>query len=248
MHETVLFTDIAFALDVPRLAQIVHLPADRSESRQDWDDLEALAARAQATGRPKAVYRPGLVTARRADAVEVDRRIELKSQTLSMMLGDQERLWFYCATCGTEILALAGQLDILQQYWLEEIKMLMLRAALDHLARAIRQASGVSRLSSMGPGSGDAGVWDISELAKVFQALGRGFAAEAGVTLTDSMLMLPNKSAAGVHFPLAKKFASCQLCHRENCPNRRARFDHELWDATMVGHRPDASHPGCAQP
>lgn len=231
MPASSLLLDIPFTLDVPSLAKAVHLPDDPADKAA----LEALAAQAQEIGRPKAIYRLGRITARRADAVVVDGDIELRSKVLASVLSDEERLWFYCATCGTEVQALAEGLDIFQQYWLEEIKMVMLRAALTHLAATIRQEHGVSRLSGMGPGSGDVGVWDIAELAKIFQALGSEATAAAGVVLTESMLMLPNKSAAGVHFPLNRKFTACQLCHRPNCPSRRAPCDYNLWDAAMTG-------------
>ena len=247
MSASLLLTDISFTIDVPLLAKAVHLPTDPAENRSDWADLEALAARALAVGRPKAMYRPGRITARRADAIVVDDGIELCSHTLASVVGDEERLWFFCATCGTEVLALAEGLDIFQQYWLEEIKMVMLRAANAHLAMTIRKAHDLSRLSGMGPGSGDAGVWDISELAKVFQALGRETTDAAGVILTESMLMLPNKTSAGVHFPLNRKFATCQLCHRDKCPNRRAQFDHDLWSATMTDRKTGENRSDCGQ-
>ncbi|HOG50721.1 MAG TPA: hypothetical protein PKY10_09035 [Lentisphaeria bacterium] len=231
MPASSLLFDIPFTLDVVLLAKAVHLPDDPVDKAA----FEALAARAQEIGRPKAIYRPGRITTRRPDAIVVDSGIELCSQALASVLSDEERLCFYCATCGTEVLALAEGLDIFQQYWLEEIKMVMLRAATAHLAATIRQEHGLSRLSGMGPGSGDVGVWDIAELAKIFQALGSEATTAAGVVLTESMLMLPNKTAAGVHFPLNRKFTACQLCHRSKCPNRRAPCDHGLWDAAMTG-------------
>ena len=247
MPSTSHLVDIPFTLDTASLAKAVHLPDDQA----DREALEALAARAQEIGRPKAIYRPGRIAARRVDAIVVDNGIELCSQALASVLSDQEQLWFYCATCGTEVQALAEGLDIFQQYWLEEIKMVMLRAALTHLAATIRQEHGLSRLSGMGPGSGDAGVWDIAELAKIFQALGREATTAAGVVLTESMLMLPNKTAAGVHFPLNRNFTACQLCHRRNCPNRRAPCDHGLWDAAMTGCDADGgqeSQPASSAP
>ncbi len=42
--------------------------------------------------------------------------------------------------------------------------------------------------------------------------------------------MVPTKSVSGILFPAEESFASCQLCPRENCPNRRAPYDPELFD------------------
>ncbi|MFW5768460.1 MAG: vitamin B12 dependent methionine synthase, partial [Spirochaetota bacterium] len=51
-----------------------------------------------------------------------------------------------------------------------------------------------------------------------------------GVTLTDSFLMMPNKTVSGIRFPNEVGFESCELCHREDCPGRRADFNQELWE------------------
>ena len=49
-----------------------------------------------------------------------------------------------------------------------------------------------------------------------------------GVRLTDSFLMVPNKSVSGIFFPAEVTFTSCQLCQRGVCPGRRAPFDPKL--------------------
>jgi hypothetical protein len=53
--------------------------------------------------------------------------------------------------------------------------------------------------------------------------------AAVGVRLTESFLMLPNKTVSGLVFPTTTSFASCQLCPRAVCPNRRAPYDAELF-------------------
>ena len=80
----------------------------------------------------------------------------------------------------------------------------------------------------MRPGSGDATVWPIEQQKMLFDLLGdvRGC---IGVRLTDSFLMMPNKTVSGIRVPTEKDFRSCQVCHRENCPSRSAGFDRELW-------------------
>jgi len=49
-----------------------------------------------------------------------------------------------------------------------------------------------------------------------------------GVTLTESMLMIPRKSISGIFFPTERMFFSCQLCPRENCPARESSYDETL--------------------
>jgi len=45
------------------------------------------------------------------------------------------------------------------------------------------------------------------------------------VRLTESLLMIPRKSASGIYFPTEVSFSSCQLCPRERCDNRKAGYD-----------------------
>ena len=79
-------------------------------------------------------------------------------------------------------------------------------------------------------GSGDADVWPLGEQTKLFGQLLEGRVTESiDVKLTDSLLMLPYKSSSGVLFAAEHDFETCRLCHRKNCPNRRAAFDEELW-------------------
>ena len=81
----------------------------------------------------------------------------------------------------------------------------------------------------MNPGSGDVDIWPIEQQRELFSLFG-DVKALIGVTLTDSFLMIPNKTVSGVFYPTEVDFVTCQLCHRERCPNRRAPFDAHLWD------------------
>jgi hypothetical protein len=40
--------------------------------------------------------------------------------------------------------------------------------------------------------------------------------------------MLPTKSVSGIFFPTETSYENCQLCPRENCPNRRAEYNKAL--------------------
>jgi hypothetical protein len=58
------------------------------------------------------------------------------------------------------------------------------------------------------------------------------------VELTDSFLMIPNKTVSGIYFPTERDFRTCQVCHREKCPNRRAPFDQTLWESIQHQENP----------
>ena len=66
-------------------------------------------------------------------------------------------------------------------------------------------------------------VWPIEQMQGLFRLLGG--ADQIGVTITESSLMIPNKSISGILFASATSdYESCAYCERENCPNRRVPF------------------------
>ncbi len=77
----------------------------------------------------------------------------------------------------------------------------------------------------MSPGS--LNDWGIEEQSPLFSILGDVETA-IGVRLNESFVMVPNKSLSGIYFPTEIQFYSCQLCHRENCPTRKAPYDEKL--------------------
>lgn len=79
----------------------------------------------------------------------------------------------------------------------------------------------------MSPGSGGEGVWSIREQEKLF-SLFQGEEELIGVELTDKSLMTPNKSVSGIIYEIEVDFKSCQLCQRDNCPSRQAKYDPDL--------------------
>jgi len=88
----------------------------------------------------------------------------------------------------------------------------------------------------MNPGSGDVDTWPIEQQTELFALLGGTdeVRKHSGVELTDSFLMIPNKSMSGILFPTETDFRSCQVCHRAACPSRSAPFDKKLWE--MMQH------------
>ena len=77
----------------------------------------------------------------------------------------------------------------------------------------------------MSPGS--LADWPIEEQRPLFNILGDVDAA-IGVKLSESLLMIPNKSLSGMYFPTEVRFFNCQLCPREQCPGRKAKYSEKM--------------------
>ena len=92
----------------------------------------------------------------------------------------------------------------------------------------------LGKTSMMNPGSGDATVWRIEQQRELFSLLG-DVEGQIGVRLTESCLMIPNKSLSGIRFAKEIDFRSCQVCHRKDCPSRTAEFDAAMWEAIQHG-------------
>ena len=84
----------------------------------------------------------------------------------------------------------------------------------------------LGKTSAMSPGR--LANWPIREQRPLFSLLGDPETA-IGVHLTESFLMIPNKSVSGIRYPTEESFESCQLCPREGCPNRKAAYEPELY-------------------
>jgi hypothetical protein len=78
----------------------------------------------------------------------------------------------------------------------------------------------------MNPGS--LAEWPIGEQKLLFGLLGK-VEELIGVQLTDSFLMLPIKTVSGIRFPKEGTYENCQLCPRQKCPGRKARYDEGLY-------------------
>jgi hypothetical protein len=217
-----IFDTIPWQLDPADVLSKVRMdPADN-----EADDVRRLLDAAHAIGRPKALYKEGFVDSRTDDTVVID-GVTFTSRVLRVNLDNAHRVFAYLATCGTELEAWARSLDdLLEKYWADAIMELALRKALHFLNAKIDQVMPRSKTSVMNPGS--LHDWPITQQRPLFALAGSG-AATAGITLTESLLMVPAKSVSGIRFPTETSFESCQLCPRKDCPNRRALYDRELY-------------------
>jgi hypothetical protein len=157
-------------------------------------------------------------------------RARFASKVLRANLDDVERVFPYVATCGSELDTIpVAKDDLFAQFCRDTIKEMALHAAISHLVAHVKDSYALDKLVSMNPGSGDINVWPIEQQKNLFAFFG-DVQESIGVILTDSCLMVPNKSVSGLLYPSEDGFQSCQLCHRQKCPNRRVPFDPHLWE------------------
>jgi hypothetical protein len=219
------------------------------EGSREVAELQAILDEAKTIARPKVLYRLAYIDAKGEDTVVVDANspppsgegpgergaepptlggITLTSRVLRINLESAHRLFAYVATCGMELQTWGDSLDdMLHRYWVDAIKEMALGAALQALAHHLSTCYDLGRTATMSPGS--LADWPLREQRPLFKILGDPEAA-IGVQLTDSFLMIPNKTTSGIRFPTEERFESCQLCPREACPGRRAAFEPDLYD------------------
>ena len=217
-------TDIPFEFEAERLLHRAHVRCGSDDER----DFRQLLDRARRVARPKAGYREAFIDAKGEDRVTID-GITFTSVILRRNLDPVERVFPFVATCGRELdeVAPAGS-DLVKAFWWDLIKAEILAAAMKRLAEHLDRRFLLPRAATMHPGSGDADVWPIEQQKELFALLGN-VREEIGVELTDSCLMVPNKTVSGIRFATAKDFHSCQVCRRQECPGRSAAFDESLW-------------------
>jgi hypothetical protein len=137
------------------------------------------------------------------------------------------RVFPYIATCGTGLEEMdVSSMDFLAPYWIEILKTQALREAQRQLRAYLSETYRITRTNSLNPGSGNVDIWPIEGLREVFTLLEGG--DEVGVRLTESCLMIPNKSISGLFFDQDRIYESCAYCSREHCPDRRVPFKEQL--------------------
>ena len=123
------------------------------------------------------------------------------SKVLRANLDEVERVFPYVATCGRELddIPTAAD-DVFAQFCRDTIKEMALHASITHLVSHLKESYLLENLVSMNPGSGDLGVWPIEQQKELFAFFG-DVRESIGVVLTESCLMVPNKSVSGLLYP-----------------------------------------------
>ena len=230
-----ILTHIPFTVDWTRLLREAHVEAGSENAAE----LLALAERAAEVGRPKAAYTEAFVEPVGEDTVRIGGRV-FTSRVLKRNLAEVGRVFPVLMTCGNEMdAAYPADGEVLRAYWRDLLKSQMLSAAVESVGERVRQRYRLGKTAMMLPGSGDVTVWPIEQQRELFALLGEASAA-IGVTLTDSCLMIPNKTLSGILFATQSDFRGCEVCHRENCASRKAPSNPRLWqtyegDAVVSG-------------
>ena len=173
----------------------------------------------------KAVYKVSYIDAKAEDSVIIG-GVLFKSKVLRKHLDKVERVFPYVVTIGKGVEDLEKTSgDALEKYYLDLIGNAAVVKARDHLKSRLANRYGLGGLSYLGPGQ--LKDWPLEEQKPLFSLLGDVERA-VGVTLSDSLLMIPRKSLSGIYFPTEIPFMACQLCPKESCPSRKARYDERL--------------------
>lgn len=194
--------------------------------------LENILDNVEMLARPKAIYRASYIEKSDYDTVTVEDTV-FHSTAMRRNLEDVGRIFPFIATCGTEVENTPiDRDDAIQRTWLSMIKLVLLRSTIETLREAIRDQYRLETLSTMNPGSAEAGVWPIEEQRPLFDLFGGPELVEqaTGVRLLPSLFMSPDMSASGIMFPSDTTYFNCQLCQRQDCPSRKAPFDAALWE------------------
>lgn len=223
MMEITILGEIPFRVDLPQLLKQMRI---REGSRVE-EEIREMAQQADIIGRPKAVYRAGLIESRGDDFVVLHGR-RFQSRVLAVNVEKVHKGFPFVATCGKELEEWSESFDSgLEKFYAETIKGMALGEAIGELLRHMEQHHHPGKVSMMNPGSLED--WPLSEQESLFSILGDP-EESIGVTLLDSLLMWPGMSASGLWFPSEEHYENCMLCPMEDCPGRRAPYDKDLYD------------------
>lgn len=216
--------NLPFQIDEPALLREMHI---RPGSRHEPEFL-TLVKEAVSIARPKAVFKLVFIEGKGADTIRAE-GVEFKSQVMRVHLDKLERFFAYVCTSGVELQGWADSYaaDLLGGFYADAINQAVLKSAFGGFVNHLATAYSLTNPSAMNPGS--LGDWPITQQRALFDLLG-DVEGTIGVHLKESFLMVPTKSVSGILFPADESFASCQLCPRDNCPNRRAPYDPELFE------------------
>ncbi|MGE5601409.1 MAG: vitamin B12 dependent-methionine synthase activation domain-containing protein [Nitrososphaerales archaeon] len=216
--------NLPFQIDVPALLQNMRV---RPGSRHEAEILD-LVKQAEVIARPKAAFKLVFIEGKGSDTVRAE-GIEFKSRVMRVNLDKLERFFAYVCTSGVELQGWADSYsnDLLAGFYADAINQAVLKSAFGGFVSHLSNAYSLINPSAMNPGS--LGDWPISQQRPLFDLLG-DVEGTIGVHLRETFLMVPTKSVSGILFPAEESFASCQLCPRDNCPNRRAPYDPELFE------------------
>lgn len=216
--KSIIIDNIDFKADFEQAAQELRIKPGNSQIKE----LRQLAEEASIIGNPKAMYIIASVERIDGDNVSINEQ-SFQSRILCSNLDGVHRAFPYIATCGLELHNWKSAIqDPFTGFLADTITSLALRKAIETLFDQLSNRYGLRKTATMNPGSLED--WPLQAQTPLFSLLGDPKRA-IGVELTESLLMLPRQSVSGILFETETDFVNCQLCPRDECPNRRATFD-----------------------
>jgi hypothetical protein len=212
--------NIQISLDADAVKTRLRLKRD-----SDLKALYDLVAAAQSWVAPRVLYKSCYIDEKLAEGVIADGR-RLNSRVLRKNLDKVERIFPFVITIGSKFTEkMDACSDLLEKFYLDTIGNVALNQVRLALKNHLKTEYAVEKTAFMAPGS--LPDWPIEEQKPLFELLG-DVPAAIGVKLTESFLMLPAKSVSGIYFPTETSFFSCQLCPRERCDSRKAKYNAKL--------------------
>lgn len=219
----IILDKIPFRLDRDHLLKKLHVDPNGEYSAQ----LLSMIQDAEQIGKPKAIYTLSSVNSMAEECVTVD-GVKLSSRVMQVNFADINRVFPYVVTCGRELHEWAANIEgMLEQYWADIIMEQALSVALKYFHNHMQKEYRLGKYKAMNPGSLED--WPISQQRELFQILGN-VRETIGVELTNSCLMIPVKSTSGILFQTESNYENCLLCLREDCPNRRVKYNPKLYE------------------
>ena len=207
-------------VDIPMDALLSALHMD--EDNEMIDDIIAMRQEAMAVAKPIAVYAGFPVIT--CDGVITLGETKLEEPFVYEMLSNCGFVVPYVASCGLEIEAWSKTADdFILEFIADTLKILCLGAIREKLINEVKEKfyGTETIISTINPGS--LPEWPLKRQAQLFTILG-SVTDDIGVELTDSFLMIPTKSVSGIMFSNEQEYHNCELCKREDCPNRRVPY------------------------
>jgi hypothetical protein len=211
--------------DIPFSVEIAEIVTRIRVGNEACEEIKLLLEQANRLISAKAVYKVSYVDSRSEDSVTLDGMV-FRSRVLRKHLDRVQRVFPYVVSIG-HALEERGQQSPgpLEKYYIDEIGNVAVVKARAYLEDHLKEKYGIQKLSTMGPGQ--LKDWPIEEQRKLFNLLGNVENA-IGVSIGEHMFMSPFKSLSGIYFPTEVTFFTCQLCSREKCPSRRAKYDEKM--------------------
>ena len=217
MDDLTYFDDITVELNVESLMDKIKL---RKSLRGSKDFLWAVE-QAKELVHPRAILGKAKVSLIDDTKVLIGDQ-EFTSRILRVNLDSSDLVYPFIATIGPELETVAAKQERLtKKFFLEIIGDFVLTNSVWQIENKAKEEFSISRNSTMTPGSLEN--WPITQQVQLFNLFGEGV-KKVAVELTSSMLMKPRKSISGISFETERVFINCQLCQRDRCPGRRAKY------------------------